>query len=95
MRCVLRQGAQQTVAFYYAIASYYSGKRFVTVTKTELRKVVTKLDDVRVELLRLRAELLPEEKLTPDEKRDIVKGRREIEAGRTVSLVHLRKELGV
>jgi hypothetical protein len=66
----------------------------MAVTKTELRKVITKLDDVKIELLRLRAALLPEERLTPKERRLIEQGRLEIEKGRYVTLGQLRKELG-
>jgi hypothetical protein len=63
-------------------------------TKTELRKVITKLDDVKLELLRLRAALLPEERMTARERKLIEIGRREIEKGRYVTLSQLRKELG-
>ena len=66
----------------------------MAVTKTELRKVITKLDDVKIELLRLRAALLPEERVTAGERKLIEHGRREIEKGRYVTLAQLRKELG-
>jgi hypothetical protein len=68
--------------------------RLMAVTKTELRKVITKLDDVKIELLRLRAALLPEERLTPKERKLIEQGRLEIEKGRYFTLGQLRKELG-
>jgi hypothetical protein len=66
----------------------------MAVTKTELRKVITKLDDVKLELLRLRAALLPEERATAEERKLIELGRREIEKSRYVTLAQLRKELG-
>ncbi len=66
----------------------------MAVTKTELRKVITKLDDVMIELLRLRAALLPEERITAHERKLIEQGRREIQKGRYVTLGQLRKELG-
>ncbi len=66
----------------------------MAVTKTELRKVITKLDDVKIELLRLRAALLPEERVTARERKEIEQGRREIEKGRYVTLAQLRKEFG-
>ena len=69
--------------------------RPMAVTKTELRKVITKLDDVKLELLRLRAALLPEERMTAGERRLMELSRREIEKGRYVTLLQLRKELGV
>ena len=69
-------------------------RRFMAVTKTELRKLITKLDDVKLELLRLRAALLPEERMVLRERKIIEQGRREIRIGRYVTLVQLRKELG-
>jgi hypothetical protein len=66
----------------------------MAVTKTELRRVITKLDDVKIELLRLRAALLPEERVTGRERKLIEQGRREIEKGSYVTLGQLRKELG-
>jgi len=66
----------------------------MAVTKTELRKVISKLDDVKIELIRLRAALLPEERVTARERKLIEQGRREIENGRYVTLGQLRKELG-
>jgi hypothetical protein len=66
----------------------------VAVTKTELRKVITKLDDVKIELIRLRAALLPEERVTGRERKLIEKRRREIEKGSYVTLGQLRRELG-
>jgi len=67
----------------------------MTVTNTELRKVITKLDDVKMELLRLRAELLPEERPTSSERKQINQDRREIARRRYVTLSQLKKELGV
>jgi len=67
----------------------------MTVTNTELRKVITKLDDVKMELLRLRAELLPEERRTSSERKRINQGRREIARRQYVTLSQLKKELGV
>lgn len=67
--------------------------KLMAVTKTELRRVITKLDDVKIELLRLRAALLPEERVTDRERKLIERGRREIEKGSYVTLGQLR-ELG-
>jgi len=66
----------------------------MAVTKTELRRVIMKLDDVKIELLRLRAALLPEELTTTRERKLIRQGRLEVEKGRYVTLGQLRKELG-
>jgi hypothetical protein len=67
----------------------------MAVTKTEMRKVITKLDDVQLELLRLRAALLPEERATARERKLIEQGRREIGKGKYVTLAQLRKEFEV
>jgi hypothetical protein len=67
----------------------------MAVTKTEIRKVITKLDDVQLELLRLRAALLPEERATARERKLIAQGRREIGKGQYVTLAQLRKEFEV
>jgi hypothetical protein len=64
----------------------------MAVTKTELRKVITKLDDVKLELLRLRADLLPQERATAKERKMIEQGRREIQKGHYVTLDQLQKE---
>jgi len=66
----------------------------MAVSKTELRKVITKLDDVKLEILRLRAALLPEERVTASERRLIQQGRKDIEKGHYVTLGQLRKEFG-
>jgi hypothetical protein len=67
----------------------------MAATRTELRKIITKLDDVKIELLRLRADLLPDERPTSSERRQIAQGRREIQRGSFVTLAQLRKETGV
>ena len=69
--------------------------RPVEVTKTELRRVITKLDDVQVELLRLRAQLLPEERPIRQETRKIARGRGQLLRGQHAGLGQLRKELAV
>jgi len=66
----------------------------VTVTKNELKQVLNKLDTVRLELLRLRAMLLPEEEINEEEKKQLKKARKEIAKGSGVNLEDLIKELG-
>ncbi|MEM3549537.1 MAG: hypothetical protein QXN87_04865 [Candidatus Bathyarchaeia archaeon] len=66
----------------------------VTVSKSQLKQVLNKLDSVRLELLRLRAMLLPEEELSEKEKKELEKARREIAEGSGVNLNELIKELG-
>jgi len=61
----------------------------VTVTESQLKLVLDKLDVVRLELLRLRAILLPEEELSGEEKRELEKTRNEIAEGSGVNLEDL------
>jgi hypothetical protein len=65
----------------------------VTVNKRELKVVLDKLDSVKLELLRLRAMLLPEEEASEEEKQEIEAARREIAKGSKVNLDELVKEL--
>ena len=59
----------------------------MTVCKADkLCKVITKLDDVELELLRLRAALLPEERVTARERKVIARSPRDSER----SLRHFR-----
>jgi len=66
----------------------------VTVTESQLKLVLHKLDAVRIELLRLRAILLPEEELSQKEKKELEKARKEIAEGSSTNLDELIKELG-
>jgi hypothetical protein len=50
----------------------------VTVSKNELKMVLDKLDSVELEILRLRAMLLPEEEATAEEKKEIKQAKKEI-----------------
>ena len=65
----------------------------VTVSKNELKIVIDKLDDVKLEILRLRAMLLPEEEPTEEEKKEIEAARKEIAKGSKTKLDKLVKEL--
>lgn len=66
----------------------------MTLTEGELRLVLEKLDAVRVELLRLRAMLLPEEDLSEEERRRLEEAREEMDEGKYIDLEELIKELG-
>ena len=66
----------------------------VTVTKNELKILLNKLDTVRLELLRLRAMLLPEEEASEEEKKELEKARKEITKGSSANLEDLIKEIG-
>jgi hypothetical protein len=65
----------------------------VAVSKNELKLVLDKLDTVKLELLRLRAMLLPVEEASEEEKREIEAARIEIAKGSKISLDDLVKEL--
>jgi hypothetical protein len=65
----------------------------VTVNKNEIKLVLDKLDNVKLELLRLRAMLLPEEEVGEEEKKEIEAARKEIAKGSKISLDDLTKEL--
>ncbi|MCJ7559321.1 hypothetical protein MUO79_01720 [Candidatus Bathyarchaeota archaeon] len=65
----------------------------MTVNKNELKLVLDKLDTVKLELLRLRAMLLPEEEASEDEKKELEDARKEITKGSKINLEDLIKEL--
>lgn len=65
----------------------------VTVNNNEVKLVLEKLDSVQLELLRLRAMLLPEEDVTEEEKNKLEAARKEIAKGQKISLDELVKEL--
>jgi len=66
----------------------------ITVSKTQLKQVLDKLDSVKFELLRLRATLLPQEELSNEEGKKLEEARKEIKKGLAINLEDLIKELG-
>jgi hypothetical protein len=66
----------------------------VAVDENELKLVLEKLDTVKLELLRLRAMLLPEEKATDQEKKEIAQAKKEIEKGQSTKLEEFVQQLG-
>lgn len=66
----------------------------VTVTESQLNLVLDRLDRVRLELLRLRAMLLPEDEMSAEEAKELEEARKEIAEGSGVALEDLIKELG-
>jgi hypothetical protein len=66
----------------------------VTVTDNQFKLVLHKLDAVKLELLRLRSILLPEEQLTEKEKKELEQARKEMAEGKSTTLEELIKELG-
>ena len=65
----------------------------VTINNDEVKLVLKKLDSVQLELLRLRAMLLPEEEVSEEEKKKLEAARNEIAKGHKISLNDLVKEL--
>ncbi len=65
----------------------------MTVKNAEVKLVLEKLDSVQLELLRLRALLLPEEDISEEEKTKLDAARKEISKGQKISLDALLKEL--
>ncbi|MGH9878141.1 MAG: hypothetical protein ACRD5H_10920 [Nitrososphaerales archaeon] len=58
-------------------------------TEHEVRTVLDKLDSVKLELLRLRAMLLPEEELTAKERKELKQALKEVRQDKTVRLEDL------
>ena len=65
----------------------------MTVNNDDVKMVLKKLDSIQLELLRLRAMLLPEEEVSEDEKKKLEAARNEIARGQKISLNDLVKEL--
>ncbi len=65
----------------------------ITASKEELKLVLEKLDDVQIELMRLRAMLLPEVEPSKQEKKEIETSTKECKKGQKVKLEDLAKEL--
>jgi len=65
----------------------------VMVSKTQLKQVLDRLDSVKLELLRLRATLLPQEELSNEEAKELEEARKEITKGSSINLEDLIKEL--
>ena len=61
----------------------------VTMPEKDVSLIVDKLDQVRLEILRLRAALIPEEEPTSDERKAMEEARREIRGGATTALTEL------
>jgi hypothetical protein len=66
----------------------------VAISESDLKLVLEKLDSVKIEIMRIRAMLLPEEEVTEEEKREIEAAKKEIARGAKNSLEDLIEELG-
>jgi hypothetical protein len=84
------------VSAYFYIWSYlfiWESSRLALQSK-EARVIIKKLDSVKLELLRLRAQLLPEVEPTKEERKEILAGKREYSRGQSVTLRKLLKTIG-
>jgi len=66
----------------------------VAIDEDELKLVLERLDTVKLELLRLRAMLLPEEEATDEEKKEIAEAENDLEKESPFTLDEFIKELG-
>lgn len=66
----------------------------VNVSEEQIIRVMDRLDQVKLELLKFRVLLLPEEALTPEELKELDESRAEVEQGRCVPLEDVLSELG-
>ena len=66
----------------------------LTLQSREAKEIGKKLDSVKLELIRPRAQLLPEEEATEQERRDISAARKEYSKGRFVTLKELLRDIG-
>ncbi len=62
-------------------------------TQQEMKTVMKKLDSIKLELVRLRAMLLPEEELKPNERKELKQALKEIKQGKSVRLEELLEKL--
>ena len=66
----------------------------MAITKTEMQMVKKKLDRLEVEVMRLRARLIPIEKISEKEKRELKAAEKRIAKGEWIGLDELTKEFG-
>jgi hypothetical protein len=66
----------------------------VNVGGQQLDQVIDRLDQVRLELFRLRALLVPVEELTPEEREELELSREEVRRGKCVDLDEILGESG-
>ena len=61
------------------------------LNEEQLASVSKKLDSIKLEILRLRASLLPEEELTPEDRKELKKALKEFDQGKSVPLSKLKR----
>ena len=66
----------------------------MALSKTEMKQVISRIDDVELQLLKLKAMLVPKAKATKAEIRAIEKARKEIAKGEFISGDEFVKMLG-
>lgn len=63
-------------------------------SKTQMQIIVRKLDRIEIEIMKLKAALLPKEKLSRKEKKELKAIRKDMDKGNWISARDLIKELG-
>lgn len=63
----------------------------VHLSEEQLNVMSKKLDSIKLEILRLRASFLPEEELTPEERKEIEEALSEFDEGKFIPLSRLKR----
>jgi ATP-dependent protease ClpP protease subunit len=63
-------------------------------SKTQMQMIVRKLDRIEIEIMKLKAALLPKEKLSIKEKKELKAIQKDMDKGNWISARDLIKELG-
>ena len=63
-------------------------------SKTQMQMIVRKLNRIEIEIMKLKAALLPKEKLSRKEKKELKAIRKDMDKGNWISARDLIKELG-
>ncbi len=82
----------RTNNIYSKFTTSYEFNLTVNQSKEQLETVSKKLDSIKLEILRLRASLLPEEELTAEEKKELRIAMKEFEEGKAAPFSKLKKK---
>jgi hypothetical protein len=66
----------------------------MALTRTEMKQMISKIDDVELQLLKLKAMLVPKSKATKAEIKAIEQGKKEMAKGESISSREFLKKLG-
>ena len=65
-----------------------------TVTKTEIKTIQKELDLMEIKVMKLKARLVPTERITEKERRELKAAEKRIAKGKWISIGELTKEFG-